>query len=234
MPSRSPAPFDPDAVPLGRLRSHAQVQRFRRRQRQLLSDVASIYIVRSGMLTLNTGANPESSTIVELLYPGDVLSTAGIAPLPALAMSASVAAECWKFAPQVLAAEIARDGALANFIVERQYAQRARLQLHVAILAGLTSEERVAALLIEAACRVGAGGGDAILFDLPWSRVEVADYLALNADTLSRIMSRLTHGGIIARLSRSQLTVRKWDELLSLCPLAEAVIALHKSGAHSS
>ena len=190
--------------------------------------------MRSGVLTLNTGANPESSTIVELFYPGDVFSTAEIAPLPALAMSASIAAECWKFAPQAFAAEIARDGALANFVVERQYAQRARLQLHVAILAGLTSEQRVAALLIEAACRVGAGGGDAIMFDLPWSRVEVADYLALNADTLSRIMSRLTHAGIIARLSRSQLVVRKWGELLALSPLAEAVIALHKSGAHFS
>ena len=99
----------------------------------------------------------------------------------------------------------------------------------MAILAGLASEQRVAALLIEAACRLGVNDGKSISFDMPLSRTEVAEYLALNADTLSRIMSRLTHGNILERSGRAQMTIRDWDELVAHCPLANAVIALHKN-----
>ncbi len=230
-PPNLAASLDPDAAALGRLKSLAQVQRFRRRQRYSLGGTSGILVVRSGVLAITSGASPENSTIVELLYPGDILSMDLMAPLPAIALSASIAAECWKFTAQAFAAEIARDGALANHVVECLHAQRARLQLHVAILATLMSEQRVAALLIEAVCRVGNVNDSDITFDLPWSRVEVADYLSLNADTLSRIMSRLSQAGIITRLSRSQLALRRWNEIVAMCPLAESVLALHKPNA---
>lgn len=224
----SSSPFDIEAAPLGRLRSLAQVHRYRRRQRQSLSGVSGMFIVRSGLLTVCAGGNDGKTTIVELLYPGDTYHATELVTLPDLAISASLAAECWRIAPHAFAQEIGRDGALANYIVDRQNAQRARLQLHIAILAGLSSEQRVAALLIEGAAQLGSANHDTVSFELPWSRVEVAEYLSLNADTLSRIMSRLTQSGVIKRMSRSQLAVLKWRELLAMCPLADAVLALHK------
>lgn len=213
---------------LARLRAIAQVTRLRRHQNEPLSDAPRSYIVRSGLVAISAAPASDRSAIVELLYPGDILMAGDAAPLPELKLVASLPCEFWRLSPGALAAEIARDGTLANELLERQNAQRSRLQLHVAILSGLSSEQRTAALLIEAACRLGARNANGVAFELPWSRSELADYLALNADTLSRIMSRLTHSGLLERISRTQLAVRDWQALLTLCPLSQAVLALHK------
>jgi DNA-binding transcriptional regulator YhcF (GntR family) len=64
---------------------------------------------------------------------------------------------------------------------------------------------------------------------MPLSRNEVAEYLALNADTLSRIMSRLVRENVLARSSRAQITIRDLDALKAHCPLSDAVTALHST-----
>lgn len=58
--------------------------------------------------------------------------------------------------------------------------------------------ERVAAFLAEMAHRLGAvdaGGGAAL--HLPMSREDIADYLGLNAETVSRILTRLRKAGLV-------------------------------------
>ena len=139
------------------------------------------------------------------------------------------ATELWRVNSSVFKNEMAKDAGVADYVFRRLNQQRARMQLHITILAGLTSEERVAALLLQAGCRLGSSAGGAISFDMPLSRDEIAEYLALNADTLSRIMSRLSRDSIIGRSSRAQLAVHNWEALKALCPLSEAVIALHSS-----
>jgi CRP-like cAMP-binding protein len=223
-----PAGFDLEHVPVARLRSLAQAQRLRRRQRLTLFGPDAIYIVRSGLVAVEGAPLPDARAILELLYPGDIVVSALQAPIPDLALTTATAAEFWRLSTQAFSQELQRDPLLSEHIFHRLNAQRARMQLHVAILAGLASEQRVAALLIEAACRLGVSDGKAITFELPLSRTEVAEYLALNADTLSRIMSRLTQTAVIERSGRAQMTIRDWDGLLAHCPLASAVMALHK------
>lgn len=211
-----------------RLRSIAQVQRLRRRQRLTTLGHDGILLLRSGLMAVEGMPVAGKRAILELLYPGDLFVPRLQPPLPELALTPTTSAEIWRISQAALMKEMQNDSAFADLVVQRLNAQRARLQVHVAILAGLTSEQRVAALLIEAACRLGVNDGSAIAFDMPLSRTEVAEYLSLNADTLSRIMSRLTQAGTIDRSGRAQMAVRDWDELLALCPLSSAVIALHK------
>lgn len=220
---------DVESTALARLRSLAQVQRLRRRQRLTLFGADSVYIVRSGLMAIEGAPQADSRSILELLYPGDIIVPGLQPPVPDLALTTTTAAEIWRLSVHTFMQEAQRDTTLAELVFQRLNMQRARLQLHVAILAGLSSEQRVAALLIEAACRLGVNDGKAIAFDMPLSRTEVAEYLALNADTLSRIMSRLTQSRIIERSGRAQMAVRDWDGLVAHCPLANAVIALHKA-----
>lgn len=227
--SELPAGFDTESAPLTRLRSLSQVQRLRRRQRLSLFAPDTVYVVRSGLVAIEGATVSDKRSILELLYPGDIIVPAMQVPIADLALTTATAAELWRMPAHAFTVEMHRDAALSDHVFERLNAQRSRMQLHVAVLAGLASEQRVAALLIEAACRLGIADGNAITFDMPLSRTEVAEYLALNADTLSRIMSRLTQSNILDRSGRTQMTVRKWDELVAACPVASAVMALHKS-----
>jgi CRP-like cAMP-binding protein len=96
-------------------------------------------------------------------------------------------------------------------------------------LGGLSGEQRVASFLIELALRLGTPGGSGISFDLPLSRTDIADHLALNADTLSRIMSRLKTRGLIAQTGRTRAVIPDWTRLCELTPVADTVLALHGS-----
>lgn len=220
--------FDLENAALSKLRSLAQVQRLRRRQRFTLFGTEHIYLIRSGLMAIEGAPAAGKRSILELLYPGDLLVPGLQAPIPDLALTATTAAEIWRISSHAFMHEQHRDPQLAELVFQRLNTQRARVQLHVAVLAGLASEQRVAALLIEAACRLGVNDGKSLAFDMPLSRTEVAEYLALNADTLSRIMSRFTQSQILERSGRAQMAVRDWDALVAHCPLAGSIIALHK------
>ena len=226
---RHPAPVGgQDDAPISRLRSLAQVQRLRRRQRLALLGGESVYVVRSGLITVEGAPSVERRVLIELLYPGDIVVPTDQAPISDIGLTTATPAEFWRISASVFSQELTHDGTLAASVFHRLNGQRARMQLHVAVLGGLSSEQRVAALLIEAACRLGVSDGETTSFDMPLSRTEVAEYLSLNADTLSRIMSRLTNNQIISRTGRAQMTIRDWPALLALCPASDAVIALHR------
>lgn len=212
------------------LRGHAQSYRLRRRQAVPTATPDCVFIVRSGLVAAENAALPAHRTMVELLYPGDIIAASLLPLTPGLAYTTMAMTELWRVSNAVMKSEMASDPAFAEAVFQRLNMQRARMQLHITMLAGLPSEQRVAALLLQAASRLGTNTGGAISFDMPLSRNEVAEYLALNADTLSRIMSRLVREGILARSSRAQITIRNVEALKAHCPLSESVLALHSDG----
>lgn len=217
----------PDILALARLRTKAQSIRLRRRQALPPNGPDTVYIVLSGILAAEHNVLSAAPTMVELLYPGDLIALSLLNAGPDATYTSMSAAEVLRTTYAALRQEMAADQALADFVFHRLNLQRARMQLHISMLASLTSEERVAALLLQAACHLGARSGSAIAFDMPLSRTEVAEYMALNADTLSRIMSRLVREGVLARQSRAQITIRDMAALKAHCPLSDAVLALH-------
>ena len=61
-------------------------------------------------------------------------------------------------------------------------------------------------------------------FDPPFNRKDIADYLGLNSDTLSRIMSRLKTAGLIGHSERNRAVVRDFPALCGT-PAGGAVAA---------
>ena len=102
--------------------------------------------------------------------------------------------------------------------------------MHVAAMSALNSEEKVTAFLVESGTRLGIPSGRSISFELPLSRYSIADYLSLNADTVSRTFSALAAAKIIERRGRFHISVRDWSALAAKCPLSEAIIRLHEAG----
>ena len=59
---------------------------------------------------------------------------------------------------------------------------------------------------------------------MPFDRKDIAFYLGLNPDTLSRIMSRFKTAGLIVQPERSRAVVRDLSALAARSPAARSLI----------
>lgn len=88
-----------------------------------------------------------------------------------------------------------------------------RAQAHMLLLGRHTACERVAAFLLD--FRERAGGADAI--DLPMSRQDIADYLGLTIETVSRTFTQLQAARQIDLASCRRVILRHPDALERIC-----------------
>jgi len=85
-------------------------------------------------------------------------------------------------------------------------------QEHLLVLGRQNSVERVAAFLLEMSERQGG----LRQVELPMSRLDIADYLGLTIETVSRVFSRLKHDGIIRLPSLRSVEVIRWQTLQNM------------------
>ena len=85
----------------------------------------------------------------------------------------------------------------------------AKAQEHLLVLGRQSASERLAAFLLDLAERQGG----LEQFDLPMSRLDIADYLGLTIETVSRTLTRFKAKGIISLPSLRRVIVRKWGPL---------------------
>ena len=105
--------------------------------------------------------------------------------------------------------------------------QTARQAIHLAALGQLDSSQRLVTFLVELATQIGVPASEGrVVFEMPLSRGEVAEYLGLNADTLSRIMSRLRSQGLLTQPDRHTIFVRDLEALAALSPASAPLLAL--------
>jgi CRP/FNR family nitrogen fixation transcriptional regulator len=84
-------------------------------------------------------------------------------------------------------------------------------QEHLIMLGCQTATERVSSFLLQLARRAGAADGTQI--DMQLGRQDIADYLGLTLETVSRTFSELTHQGVIASPKRRHVVVRSTPKL---------------------
>ena len=113
-----------------------------------------------------------------------------------------------------------------RYLDQAVWSQLARQAIHAATLGQFDCEQRVAILFVELALRTGvstASGG--VAFDLPFNRKDIADYLGLNPDTLSR-MSRLKAAGLIGQSSGTAPWCATSPRLRARSPAARSLIEI--------
>lgn len=211
------------------LRKHATLVRVRRRQRLPLasSQMEAAYIVRSGLLCIEAAAPGKHRQLLSIFYPGDIVQSAFVPQLPAITLSALGVAEVLRLPARAFETLLASDVALAAHVQRRLAEQHARATLHAAVVGTLCGEDRVVSLLIELALRIGMACAAGVTCEIPLSRADIADYLTLNADTLSRITSRLRSRGLLTQTARGRVVLPDWEGLCALSPFAGALVALH-------
>jgi CRP-like cAMP-binding protein len=218
---------------LGGLGPHATAIRTRLHQKLALtwegSEIA--YLVASGTLVAHATLPADRHQILAIYYPGDLFRSSLMPPLSGAGLTAVAASGAvWRMRWPALEAISADQSEIARLVTTRLTEQAARLAMHAAIVGSLAGEERVAALLIELALRLGTVTAGETVFDMPLSRADVAAYLALNADTVSRIVSRLRGKGLLAQSGRRRLICRDMGALYDECPIARVLEDMHGPG----
>jgi CRP-like cAMP-binding protein len=195
----------------------------------MLDGNEAAYIVRAGALMLQVAVPGASRQVVAFLLPGDVLRGSAVPPHAEASLIAANAAELWRFRWSTLEDLAASDRSLAHFLQDAAAARLARHALHAAALGRFSSEQRVATVLTELAMLTGTPsptGG--IIMDMPFRRNDLADYLGLNSDTLSRIVARLKRAGILGHAARNRTLVRDFRALARLTPAARSLAEIHR------
>lgn len=131
--------------------------------------------------------------IAEFLLPGDFF---GLEAADRHLFSAEAIADTMlvRYPRRRLDALADADPRVARRLRDQVCGNLAAAQKRVVLLGRKTAEERVASFLLEMVDR--AGEDDAV--ELPMSRYEIADYLGLTVETVSRTFTQFRKAGIIA------------------------------------
>jgi len=179
-------------------------------------------LIESGCVTCDAIFPGPRRQILMVLYPGDMFCRSFAPPLPDLQLTATTNVSLKRLRSELLENERAADD-----LRRRKLAAATELVARTCLLAAargrLTAEERLATLLAEMALHLGRPAPGGHTFEVPLSRTDMADYLALNADSLSRIMSRFRASGLISTPKRNLAIARKLDALLAATPLGSAL-----------
>ena len=143
--------------------------------------------------------------IVDLLLPDDVFGF-GTRGRHRFAVEAAVDGTVVARYPRArLETLAASDVRVAQQLQEASAQAMARLQTLILTLGRTTAEAKVGCFLLRMAERLSAGPPDALL--LPISRDDIADYLTLSVETVSRSLTQLKRHGLIQLLGTRQIRI---------------------------
>lgn len=211
------------------LRQHATPVRARRRQRLTLDHASDdvVYIVRSGMLGVEALMPGKHRQLLALYYPGDIIRRSLVPDLQGLTLTALSVTEVWRLPARSFDALIAANPDQGALALRRLSEQLARSMLHTSIIGTLNGDERFASFLVELGLRLGHHSTAGVSLEVPLTRTDMADYLALNPDTLSRITSRFKARGLLRNARSGHTVLPTWEALCSASPVAATLLSLH-------
>ncbi len=97
--------------------------------------------------------------------------------------------------------------ALTMKLLHLLHEQLERATIHNIALGRLDSSERVSWFLAQMARRIGVVQNGSVRVSLPLSREDIADYVGLNAETVSRLLGRVKKRGDIIFLSPTEYVI---------------------------
>jgi CRP/FNR family nitrogen fixation transcriptional regulator len=192
------------------------------------------YRILSGLARKSTVFSDGRRRIVDFLLPGDFF---GFSARKARCFDVEAVIEGTTVAyyprqPLELLADSDRD--VAGQVRNMAFESISRLQARLLILGRVTALEKVKAFLVEMAERSCAVSGTAVV--LAMSRYDIADYLAVSVETVSRSLTSLQHRGMITLEGKHRIVLMgaEPDSLdsgacvpQSVPPLAPVLVAHH-------
>jgi CRP/FNR family transcriptional regulator len=115
-----------------------------------------------------------------------------------------------------LEAAVETEPGLARRLFGIACAELQRARQHLLLLGRKCADEKIASFLLTLAERLEAHGSGADVVHLPMSRQDMADYLGLTIETVSRTLTRLRREGLIALSTPQHVLLLRPDRLRAL------------------
>jgi CRP/FNR family transcriptional regulator, anaerobic regulatory protein len=171
--------------------------------------------VLSGAVRLVKGLADGRRQVIEFLVAGEYFGLVGAAQ-HAYSVEAIVASKLARYPCAKLDAAVRANPVLAGRLLELARTDLERAHAQMLLLGRKTAEEKIASFLLALARRQGDGASPVRILKLPLSRQDMADYLGLTIETVSRTMTRLRHDGLIALPSPQQVILQQFSTLEAL------------------
>jgi CRP-like cAMP-binding protein len=167
----------------------------------------SLFQVDHGVVMLYQLLPDGRRQVVELLQEGDVFGFSA-APVRDCSAETLVETSCTAFDR----AAVERSPALMGRLSASAFSQLCGLHEHIMLLGRKSASERIASFLMRCIPGRGRGkcpgppkGDDSACVPLAMTRLEIADFLGLTIETVSRVLTRLKRDGV--------LSIKRLDEV---------------------
>jgi len=171
--------------------------------------------VVEGVLKLSLSSPDGRDQTLGIVYPSDFIGRA-FGPRSNHSVTAVTDAEVCTFRRSAFD-DLARNHAdLEHDLLERTLFELHRLRKWMQVLGRMKAAERVAIFLIEMASRLcpeAESEVEPVRFTLPFGRQEIADFLGLTIETVSRQLTRLRNAGMIDTPDRRSIVIRDRNAL---------------------
>lgn len=174
-----------------------------------------VFLVESGHVCVYRLMADGRRQIVDFAYPGDIIGLGALAEHDANAMATErTRVQCYHAtALNKIARQDTNFGSCLFAALSKQLHSAHEMLLTVG---RRTAPERLAAFLIDLARRKSQTGENASEIVLPMSRADIADYLALTIETVSRTFSKFRAQGLIKIEQNILITIIDADALEDL------------------
>ena len=167
--------------------------------------------VVEGLMALSTWLPDGRRQLLCLYAPGDLICPmAGVNAMPMQIEALAPSRVCEIDLDSRGAGDFESDperAALKAELFSAVHRQIMCVSVHLVTLGRLDGMERVCLFLADIAWRIGRDTPGGRRFHLPLSREDIADYLGLNAETVSRIFSRIKKSKLATFLSPTELLI---------------------------
>jgi CRP-like cAMP-binding protein len=197
----------------------------RPQQRVPVPPADKVIVLREGMLAVDAMPTKGKLQVLDFLVAGDVVSASTVLPTPRVSLRAITAASLVALeTPESSRTTLAHD--YWPFLMAQCTNQLARAYVHQLMVGRLETEPRVASFILALALRNAHEDARSITVALPMSRDDIANYLVINCDTLSRTMMKFCDSRLIERESRHAIRIIDLEALKKISPLATLLSAV--------
>lgn len=157
---------------------------------------AHVYMVQLGHICVYRTLSDGRRQIVDFAYPGDIIGLGSVGEYSHSAQ-ATTRTRLRSIPTGALEQAVARDGRLGLKLYEALSRELIASRELLFTVSQRTAEERVAAFLLALSRRNQRNGEAAHEFVLPMTRGDIADFLGLTIETVSRMFTKLRTDGVI-------------------------------------
>lgn len=174
-----------------------------------------LYRIETGVLRLSRLLPDGRRQVISFGYPGDIVG------FPWLGQHHTdcdvlVKSTLQPYRASALMAN-SSDPQLHQALMDAALQEISEIQDHVMILGQKSAIEKVACFVCSLAMRTGTGPCKGRQVPLPMSRVDIADFLGLTTETVSRTLTQFRKSGYISMLGAHTVVIENPEQLKSLC-----------------